>query len=159
RATRRSPASSASPPTGSTACSSSPSAVISAWCSWPWSDFCWCWRYGCDRKSPRAGRADAAGAVAGAAADRPSAQGEGAPAAPPRPAAAAALSRPAAPHPQGGGGGGECLLAVPRRALPHLRRHLGGRGLGADLCDRPPVQLVGGPDRDRGAARQRTVLP
>ena len=60
---------------------------------------------------------------------------------------------------QGGGAGRERLLAVPRRALSHLRRHLGRGGAGADLRHRPAVQLVGRPHRHRRAARQRALLP
>ena len=64
----------------------------------------------------RAGRADAAGAAARAAADRPRAQGEGALSAPARTAADPALSRSHAADAQGGGAGGKRLVAVPRRS-------------------------------------------
>ncbi len=37
------------------------------------------------------------------------------------------------PAAQGSGAGRQRLLAVPRRALPDLRRHLGRRRAGADL--------------------------
>ena len=45
------------------------------------------------------------------------------------------------------------------RVAPYLdlRRDLGGGGAGADLRDRPDVQLVGRPDRDRRPARQRAA--
>ena len=39
----------------------------------------------------------------------------------------------AAADAQGGRAGGQRLLAVPRRPLSDLRRHLGRRGAGADL--------------------------
>ncbi len=66
-------------------CSSSPSAAISASSSSRWSACCWRSRYGSDRRrSLIAGRADGAGAAAGAAAHRAGAQGEGAAAAPAR---------------------------------------------------------------------------
>ena len=44
--------------------------------------------------------------------------------------------RPGAAHAQGGGTGGDRLLAVPRQSLPHLRRHLGGGIASADLPHR-----------------------
>ena len=51
------------------------------------------------------------------------------------------------------------VLAVPRHSLHHLRRHL-GRGLaGADLPQRPAVFLVGRSHRHHRAARQRALLP
>ena len=54
-----------------------------------------------------------------------------------RPAAAPALPRPHAAAAQGGGAGRQRLLAVPRRALSDLRRDLGRRRAGADLRHRP----------------------
>ena len=91
--TRRLPLSSATPPSDSMSCNSSPSAAISRWCSRRWCCCCWCSRYGRDPRFRLSGRADAAGAAAGAAAHRLRAQGEGAPAAPAGAAADAALSR------------------------------------------------------------------
>ena len=96
------------------------------------------------RDSRHSGRADAAGAGAGAAAHRLRAQGEGAAAAPAGPAADPALSRSRAADAQGGGAGGERLLAVPRHSLSGLRRHLGRGVAGADLPHRPAV-LAGRP--------------
>ena len=43
-------------------------------------------------------------------------------------------------------------------ALSDLRRDLGGGRAGADVRDRPAVQLVRRPDRDRRAARQRALF-
>ena len=63
------------------------------------------------------------------------------------------------PAAQGGGARRQRLLAVPRHPLSHLRRHLGRRGAGADLRDRPAVQLVRRPHRDHRAARRRALLP
>ncbi len=76
----------------------------------------WCSPYGPDARSRRPGRADAAGAAARAAAHRLRAQGEGAAVAPPGSAADPALPRPRAADAQGGGAGGQRVLAVPRRS-------------------------------------------
>ena len=75
----------------------------------------WCSRYGPDPRLRPSGRADAAGAVAGAAVHRLRAQSESAAVAAAGPAAHAALSRSGAAHAQGGGAGGQRLVAVSRR--------------------------------------------
>ena len=83
---------------------------------------------------------------------------QGAPAAPARSVGVAAVPRPVEAHAQGGGARAQRLLALPRRALSHLRRDLGRRGAGADLRHRAPVLLVRRPDRHRGADGDRHAL-
>ena len=58
---------------------------------------------------------------------------------------------------QGSGAIGKRLLAVSRRAICDLCRHLGRGGFGAHICHGPAVQLVGRPDRDHRTAGQRAV--
>src|SRR5258708_27894992 len=107
-----------------------------------WGCFWWS-RYGADSGFRGPGRADDPGAVAGAASHRRDTKVEGAIVAPPGPSHSATLSRPRPAAAQGGGSGRQRLLAIPRRALSHLRRNLGGRGTRADFRHRPPVQLDG----------------
>ncbi len=57
------------------------------------------------------------------------------------------------------GAGRKRVVAVPRHALYHLRRDLGCRRAGADICHRPGVQLDCRPDRHRRPARRRALLP
>ena len=88
-----------------------------------------------------------AGAAVGAAADRARPQGQGAAVAAARAASAPTLSRSDRLAAKGSGARRERVMAVPRRALYRSSRHLGRRRPGADIRDRPAVQLVGGPDR------------
>src|SRR3954453_18175792 len=140
-------------------CSSSPSAATSASSSAPPSCCCWWWRRGADPRPPGAGRADGPRPAARPRAARARPQGPRPRAPPPWRPAAPALPRPPAPAAQGGGAGRERVVAVPRRALRDLRRHLGRGRPGADLRHRAPVQLGGRPDRDRGPPGLGPVLP
>ena len=102
--------------------------------------------------------ANGAGDRARAAADGLCSQSEIAVPAPARRAALATLSRPLSSCPQGGDRRRQRVLAFPLRALSRLRRDLGRRGAGPDLCDGIAVQLVCGPHRDRRAVGRRRAF-